>query len=68
MLKRIMPTRVCLVALLLLLAGCASPPPPPPDFPKLASAIKFVGCCSVICAVIWSYAIVTSSNNRKGGK
>lgn len=68
MLMRTVPFLVFFVVLVLLPAGCGGgSPPPPPDFPNLASAFKFVGCCSVVCAVIWAYAIVTGSNNRKGG-
>ena len=63
MLKR---TQLPLLALLLLPTGCMGPSTP--DFPNIAAAFKFVGCCSVVCALIWAYAIVTSSNNRKGGK
>lgn len=67
MLMRTVPFLVFLVVLVLLPTGCGGSPPPPPDFPNLASAFKFVGCCSVVCACIWAYAIVTGSNNRRGG-
>jgi hypothetical protein len=56
---------VIVVVLALLPCGCASSPPA--DFPNLAGAFKFVGVCSVIASCVWAYAIITSSNNKKGG-
>ena len=71
MLIRTIPFLTFFVILVLLPTGCdddstryVPPPPPPPDFPVLASAFKFVGCCSVVCSLVWAYAIVTGSNNR----
>ena len=64
MLMRTVPFLVFFVVLVLLPTGCAGAPP---DFPNLAAAFKFVGCCSVICSLVWAYAIIRGSNNHKGG-
>lgn len=70
---RYIPFVTPLVILLLVipsLTGCGggSSSPPPPDFPNLAGAFKFVGCCSVICALLWAVAIIHNANSRKGGR
>jgi hypothetical protein len=63
--------RLCLLVMALVLTlpstGCGGSSAPPPDFPNLAGAFKFVGVCSVIASCVWAYAIITSSNNKKGG-
>lgn len=66
MLIKTIPFLVFFVVLVFLPTGCASSQPP--DFPILAGAFKFVGCCSVIASVVWAYAIVRGTNNRRGGK
>ena len=62
--------RISLLVVALIIAssfsGCGSSSPPA-DFPNLAGAFKFVGVCSVVASCVWAYALITSSNNRKGG-
>ena len=53
-----------LASVALSLAGCESRET---DFPNIASAFRFVGVCSVIASVVWAYALIVSSGNRKGG-
>ena len=65
MLRHTAPSTALLLVPLLALSGCTDPQTL--DFPRLASAFKFVGCCSVLCALIWATAIVISSNNRRKG-
>ena len=65
MLMRAVPFFVIFAYLILLPAGCADNPAPPPDFPKIAEAFKFVGCCSVIASCVWAYAIIRGSANRR---
>ena len=42
----------------------------PPDFTPLANSLIVVGVCSVLCALIWAFAIVRATQNKygKGGK
>jgi hypothetical protein len=68
MLIKTIPFLVFFVVLVFLPTGCAGSPPPAPDFSNIASAFKFVGCCSVICALLWAAAIIHNSNSRKGGR
>lgn len=65
MLKRLMAWLTGGVLLLVVFTGCASSRDA--DFPNLARAFKFVGVCSVVASCVWAYALIVSSNNRKGG-
>lgn len=50
------------------LSGCTKPPPPPPqtiDAPKLASSIKWLGTCAVLCSALGATALVIASRNRR---
>ena len=49
------------------LAGCPSPPPPPVnvDAPQLASSLKWVGSCAVLCSALGAAALVIASRNRR---
>jgi hypothetical protein len=60
-----LPILLLLAGLILLgLAGCGLTSPPPVDFSTLASALKFVGVCSVLCSLIWGFSIVTAAKNN----
>jgi hypothetical protein len=63
--KSILRPLVLLLAGLLLLglAGCACASPP--DFPNLASALKFIGRCSVLSAIIWGVCLVLAAKFHK---
>ena len=64
MLIRTIPFLVFLIVLILLPTGCGGSSEPPPVSRNIASAFKFLGCCSVVCSLVWAYAII----NRDGKK
>lgn len=49
------------------LVACAKPAPPPQtiDAPKLASSIKWLGTCAVLCSALGATALVIASRNRR---
>jgi hypothetical protein len=50
------------------LVACSRPAPPPPqtiDAPKLASSIKWLGTCAVLCSALGASALVIASRNRR---
>jgi hypothetical protein len=49
----------------LALVGCSEPKPVSVDAPQLASALKWVGVCAVVCSVFGAIALITASNNRR---
>jgi hypothetical protein len=57
------------VCLAVLLAGCPNDPPPPTpvqvDAPELASSLRWVGVCAVICSALGATALIIASSNRK---
>ena len=61
--------RLLLLGLVLLLAGCPTDSQPPPpvqvDAPQLASSLRWVGVCAVICSTLGAAAIVIATHNRR---
>ena len=57
------------VCLAVLLTGCPNDPPPPTpvqvDAPELASSLRWVGVCAVICSALGATALIIASSNRK---
>jgi hypothetical protein len=53
-------------ALCLPLAGCLPTKPAPVnvDAPELASSLKWVGSCAVVCSALGAAALVIASRNR----
>ena len=50
----------------LLLTGCERPASPVTmDAPQLASSIKWVGVCAVLCSTIGGIALVFATKNRR---
>ena len=49
----------------LALAGCTPPPPVQVDAPQLASSLKWVGTCAVVCSTLGAIALIIASNNRR---
>ena len=47
------------------LAGCEAQQPVQVDAPELASSLKWVGCCAVVCSTIGAIALITASRNRR---
>lgn len=47
------------------LAGCGTPPPATVDAPQLASALRWVGSCAVLCSAIGAVALVIASRRKK---
>lgn len=65
-------TRIILLAVVACvvigLVGCdgGKPPPPPTiDAPKLASALKWLGVCGVLCSVCGATGLIIASRNRR---
>lgn len=57
-----------IVCVLIGLMGCTPRQPPAPqviDAPRLAAALKWVGCCAVICSALGASALVIASRNRR---
>jgi uncharacterized lipoprotein YbaY len=59
-----------LLLVVLLLAGCPEDTPPPPvpvevDAPELASSLRWVGVCAVICSSLGAAALIIASSRRK---
>jgi hypothetical protein len=58
-----------LVCLAVLLAGCPTDQPPLPpvqvDAPELASSLRWVGVCAVICSALGAAALVIATHNRR---
>ena len=54
-------------AITLALVGCDETPPPPMqvDAPELASSLRWVGVCAVICSALGAAALIIASNNRR---
>lgn len=52
----------------LTLAGCVARTPTPPvnvDAPELASSLKRVGSCAVLCSALGAAALIIASRNRR---
>ena len=47
------------------LAGCEAQQPVQVDAPELASSLKWVGCCAVLCSTLGAIALITASRNRR---
>jgi hypothetical protein len=61
-----MNPRLFVIVLGLLLAGCDKPESPVSvDAPQLASSLKWVGVCAVLCSTIGGVALVIASRNRR---
>ncbi len=52
-------------ALSLAFAGCAAPTPVSVDAPQLASSLRWVGVCAVVCSALGAAALIIASNRRK---
>ena len=53
---------------LLILPGCNDSAPPPPqsiDAPLLASSLKWLGVCGVLCSVCGATGLIIASRNRR---
>ena len=50
---------------LLLLAGCDKAAPVSVDAPQLASSLRWVGTCAVICSTVGGIALVIATRNRR---
>lgn len=51
-----------------ILAGCDYTKPAPPvnvDAPQLASALRWVGSCAVVCSTLGAAALIIASHNRR---
>ena len=48
----------------LALAGCSAPPPVQVDAPLLASALKWVGICAVVCSALGAAALIIASRRK----
>jgi hypothetical protein len=51
----------------LTLAGClpAKPAPVNVDAPEIASSLKWVGSCAVVCSALGAAALIIASRNRR---
>ena len=57
------------VGVILALAGCdPRPAPVNVDAPQLASSLKWVGSCAVVCSALGASALIIASRNRNRRK
>ena len=57
------------VDVILALAGCdPRPAPVNVDAPQLASSLKWVGSCAVVCSALGASALIIASRNRNRRK
>ena len=49
----------------LVLISCSSPAPVQVDAPQLASSLRWVGVCAVLCSALGAIALIVASNRRK---
>lgn len=50
---------------LLALTGCNETPPQTIDAPQLASALKWLGVCGVLCSLCGALGLIIASRNRR---
>lgn len=62
---RVISLTSLLVGAVLLIFGCSSPAPVQVDAPQLASSLRWVGVCAVICSALGAIALIVASNRRK---
>lgn len=54
-----------LLVAVVLLAGCDKAAPVSVDAPQLASSLRWVGTCAVICSTVGGIALVIATRNRR---
>ena len=62
---RVISTAALIVGAVLLVFGCSSPAPVQVDAPQLASSLRWVGVCAVLCSALGAIALIVASNRRK---